>query len=137
LRADLANYPRRTEANQPRSWGSVFSMSTGKMDNTWYERGRGPRWVRKDGTVRGKDTSEVLGRSWTTEVRGMFTEIRGIAGTRASYAPAVQDEDEQAAYHGARGWPTVQGVFRKRFTWLQQYFGRIVQRILQRIAQRG
>jgi hypothetical protein len=137
IKEDLADYPPLTEANQPRSYNSVFSMRTRRPNNTWYERGFGTHTVRSDGSVRDRKTSQILGRTWTTEVRGMFMEIRGIAGTRATYAQAVQDEEDQARFHAARGWPTVQGVFRKRFTWLQAFFGDQIRKILQRIARKG
>lgn len=58
---------------------------------------------------RGKNSkSEKLGQSWTvsTENNGWV----GIVGTSVSYAPLVQDRDEQASYHNITGWKTTYGI---------------------------
>ena len=105
IKRDVAAYPPATEANQPRSF-----TSGGR--NTWYERGYGSRWVRKNGSIGGRHTSELLGRSWTTRVEqgGM----RGVVGNKVSYGPFVQDEGEQAPFHKARGWTTIQQVAKRQ-----------------------
>jgi len=97
----LAQYPSASEANRPRSW-------TPGEDNSWYERGYGSRWVRKDGGIGGASTSETLGKRWTTKARKGADEV--VVGNNASYGPYVQDKEYQPAYHARRGWRTVQGV---------------------------
>lgn len=101
LKGLIAVYPPSSEANKPRSFVS-------KGNNRWYERGFGSKWARKDGSTGSAQTSETLGRSWTEAVdpAGKWAQV----GTRASYAPLVQDRDEQAAFHKDRGWQTAQDV---------------------------
>ena len=69
---------------------------------SWYQRGYGQRWRRKDGSIGGRATSEQLGQRWTTRI-GLTT---AIIGNNASYAPYVHDSKMQARFHGARGWRT-------------------------------
>ena len=52
--------------------------------------------------------SEKLSQSWAMETENYG--FRAIVGTNVSYAPLVQDRDEQTAYHAQGGWITVQGV---------------------------
>jgi len=101
MKSAVAGYPHATAANTPRPFAPG-------ADNRWYERGYGQRWARKDGSVGGKRTSEVLGRSWTTQVANDGSW--GKVGTKASYSPYVQDADRQAGFHKARGWTTIQEV---------------------------
>lgn len=91
----IAVYPPASEANTPNQ-------------RRWYERGWGSKWMRADGTVGGKKSSEMLGRSWTTSVAqdGRSAEV----GTKVTYAQYVQDRDFQPAFHKNRGWRTVQDV---------------------------
>lgn len=116
LRGKLAVYPPDTQANRP----------PGVNGYSWYERGFGTRTI----TGRGYPTSETLGRSWTTQVRGFGQNMRAFAGTRASYAPYVQDAERQAGWHGARGWVTVQEVLRNEEGWIQRFGENMVNRIL-------
>jgi hypothetical protein len=101
LKGLIAVYPPSSEANKPRGFVS-------KGNNRWYERGFGSKWARKDGSIGSAQTSETLGRSWTEAVdpAGKWAQV----GTKASYAPLVQDRDEQAAFHKDRGWLTAQDV---------------------------
>ena len=68
----------------------------------WYQRGYGPRWRRKDGSIGGRKTSEQLGQRWTTRQKG----TGAVVGNAASYSPFVQNEEKQAAVHRAAGWMT-------------------------------
>lgn len=95
VKSKLATYPPSGDANIP-------------YQRRWYERGWGSKWMRADGSVGGNKTSEMLGRSWTTEVNE--TGTRASVGTKVTYAQYVQDADFQAYYHGARGWKTVQDI---------------------------
>lgn len=92
-------YPPATIANSPQN-------PTGK----WYERGYGPKWRTKDGGVHGRKTSKMLGRQWTVAAIGNF---ESVVGNNVPYGPYVQDETEQASFHKAHGWKTVQQVARE------------------------
>lgn len=94
----IATYPPATIANSP-------ANPTGR----WYQRGYGPRWRRKDGSVGGRKTSQQLGQSWTTKV----SNWQAVVGTKATYAPFVQSAEDQAAFHKARGWKTDQDVLQE------------------------
>ncbi len=96
IKNEVATYPRSTLANSP-------------LARTWYERGFGPRWMRRDGSIGGSRTSETLGRRWTTRVSSNEARI----GNNASYAPFVQGRDQQAAFHARRGWKTLEDVGEK------------------------
>lgn len=126
----IAEYPAASEANSPREFNGYYSLASHKALNRWYERGYGPRWVRKDGSIGGAKTSETLGRRWTTRVkeRGM----RGVVGNNASYAPFVQDADRQATFHQKRGWRTVQDAVREK----RDAVVRIIQDAVHRIMAR-
>lgn len=54
----------------------------------------------------------TLGRSITTQVRELGTQMVGVIGTNVVYAPYVIDEKRQAAMHSGRWW-TLQAVVRK------------------------
>lgn len=92
LQNEIAPYPRATEANSP-------SNPTGR----WYERGYGRRWLRKDGTIGGAKTSQMLGRRWAIHAVGATGHS---VGNNATYAPYVHASEEQASFHGRRGWKT-------------------------------
>lgn len=111
----IAQYPPSTDANVP-------------FQRRWYERGYGPKWMRKDGTVNGSHTSEVLGRSWTT--RTTDGGLGGIVGTKATYARAVQDRDKQAAFHARRGWRTVQDWVEQRGDVVKGWIEKRIQQII-------
>ena len=94
IKGKIAKYPSASEANMPNS-------------RRWYQRGYGPKWKLKDGTVHGRKTSETLSKRWTTEERnGGLTQV---VGNNASYAIYVQGE-EQAAFHEKRGWNTAEDI---------------------------
>lgn len=95
LHGVIAPYPPSSEANQARGW-------TRGGRNSWYERGFGAKWVTKNGGVHGKQTSQTLGRSWQIRATG----TGAVVGTGASYAPFVQHDGQQAAFHAKRGWIT-------------------------------
>ena len=71
-------------------------------DPSWYERGYGGRYRRRDGRVTGRRTSEMLGRRWSVTARG-----RGaVVENSASYAPFVHNAERQNRVLGTRGWVT-------------------------------
>jgi len=92
IQGEIAPYPPATSANRPKGPGSK-----------WYERGFGTKWMLKDGTVRGKKTSQTLGRRWGIKGKGA---IGAVLGNIATYSPYVHSHEEQAKYHGKRGWVT-------------------------------
>jgi len=99
IKGAVATYPPATSANRPGGPGS-----------RWYQRGYGPRWMRKSGGVGGRKTSQTLGRRWSIVKRGAWVRV---IGNNVSYGPYVQDEDKQAGFHKARGWLTIQGAVEK------------------------
>lgn len=102
LRGKISVYPQETEANKPKT------TFVPKGNNSWYERGYGSKWVEKDGTIDGRQTSQTLGRSWTEAVdaAGKWASL----GAKATYGPYVQDADSQTAAHKKHGWVTAQDV---------------------------
>lgn len=126
----IAEYPLATEANQPRGFNSYYSLADRRAINRWYERGYGPRWARKDGSVGGSRTSETLGRRWTTRVED--NGMRGVVGNNASYAPWVQDAERQATFHAARGWRTVQDAVQAKRGEVVRLLQNAVNRIMAR-----
>ena len=102
LKATVSTYPPASEANMPRGFGSAVSIATKKAQNRWYKRGYGPQWSRKDGSVGGRKTSEMLNRSWGIKRLRWGMQL----GSRASYSPVVHHHEEQASFHKARGWVT-------------------------------
>jgi hypothetical protein len=91
IKGKIAIYANSSEANTPNQ-------------RRWYERGYGPKWLRKDGSMGSRKTSETLGRKWTTESRN--NGLTQVVGNNVSYAPYVQSEENQAGFHKARGWKT-------------------------------
>lgn len=82
---------------------SPYPAAPSNNGEYWYERGYGPRWKRKDGSIGGRKTSETLGRRWDIQERGRNTII---ASNSASYAGWVHDSVDQAKIHEATGWHT-------------------------------
>jgi len=122
----LRKYPARrygakadfVSAKQARAF--FVKMSTGEIEVP-YRRGQSPG-------------SERLGASWTmATVVSPSQGIRGVLGTRVSYAKYVQDEDWQTAMHKTTGWPTIQGVVRDKADDIVAFFGRMIDQILARI----
>lgn len=121
LKNGVATYPPETEANQPRSPNTVFSIKTHKPINRWYVRGRGTVTC----TGRVYLTSEDLGHQWTVTVSGLTAEI----GNAVSYGPYVQGA-EQVWYHGARGWKTIFHVVREKTAEVSKLIWVTVDRLL-------
>ena len=94
IKGKVDQYPPASGANAQKAHGG------------WYERGFGSKYRRLDGAITGRKTSETLGRKWTVKQ----TRDETVVGNNVSYGPYVQDEDEQAGFHKARGWKTIQTV---------------------------
>lgn len=93
---------------------ATVANSSSNPSGRWYQRGYGPRWRRKDGSLGGRKTSETLGRKWTSEERnGGLTQV---IGNNVSYGPWVQSSEQvggkgpQARFHQAHGWKTDEQV---------------------------
>lgn len=93
----IAKYPPETSANRP----------PGNNGYSWYERGFGRRTI----TGKAYPTSQMLGRKWTSQIfdRGR----KGVVGNNVTYAPAVQKDGYQAAFHARNGWKTDATVARE------------------------
>ena len=102
VKREVAEYPPQSEANIPRGFGSAVSIGTRQSANRWYQRGYGPRWARKDGSVGGRKSSEMLNRSWMVGRNRMGAFVASLA----SYSPVVHHYKEQASFHKRRGWVT-------------------------------
>jgi len=94
IKGKVDTYPKSTSANSP-------------SQQRWYERGYGPRWKRRDGSVGGRKTSETLGRRWT--IASEASGLRQVIGNNVSYGIYVQGE-KQAHFHADRGWQTTEQV---------------------------
>lgn len=97
IKGVVSQYPPATEANNS------------AMDR-WYQRGYGPRWRRRDGSIGGSKTSEALGRKWAQESRN--DGLTQVIGNNTSYGPWVQAAEKsgvkgpQAGFHREHGWKT-------------------------------
>jgi hypothetical protein len=70
--------------------------------NRWYQRGYGPKWRRKDGSIGGRKTSQMLNRRWS-----VVRETWGaLVGNPVTYAHWVHSSKEQAAIHRRNNWKT-------------------------------
>jgi len=110
----VKEYPDSTEANTP---GQA----------RWYERGYGPRWLRKDGSWGGSKTSEVLGKQWA--VKSKNKGLTWIIGNPVSYGKYVHGE-EQASFHGPRGWKKIEDVAKEESDTILKFVKDRVDKIL-------
>ena len=117
VRGEIAEYPAATAANMPGGY-------------SWYERGFGTRTR----TGLAYPTSENLGRSWTTQVRSGMADWRGIVGTNVSYAGFVQGE-EQAGFHGARGWKKAGDVLAGKAAAIKRLFQAALGRLVRKMSR--
>jgi hypothetical protein len=117
VKGKISEYPPSTIANYE-----------GNPTGRWYERGYGPKWARKDGSWGGRKTSETLGRKWTTAERN--AGLTQVIGNNASYAPYVHDAEEQAKFHGDRGWLTDEEVLRNEGDEVLEFIQREVEKEL-------
>ena len=90
IHGKIAPYPPASAANMPGGPGSQ-----------WYERGYGPRWMTMRGQIRGRRTSQTLGRRWSVSGWG---RIGAVVRNIASYSPFVHSHEQRAWFHKRRGW---------------------------------
>lgn len=140
VQKDLKEYPPKSEANQPRTFNSAYSLTGARGNrrlgrviaraaNSWYQRGYGTKWARKDGSIGGYASSKKLGGQWNVKVSAHGKVIEGIVGNLVPYGPFVQDKEQQAWYHARRKWPTVQGVLENRTRQIMDFFEQAVRRL--------
>ena len=108
LREVLVVYPPTTAGNQPRGFNTVRSAVTGKFNNVWYERNKGSRWARMDGTTGMRNNSQKLSKNWSQKAEN--AGLTQIVGTEVTYAPYVMSQDKQTIVHQSHGWKTVQTI---------------------------
>jgi len=108
IKDKIKKYPPSTQANSPRGFNSFYSLGNRRPNNRWYERGYGPRWARKDGSIGGRKTSEDLINKWGIAERA--GGLQQVIGNNASYSIYVHSADDQARFHGRRGWKTDEQV---------------------------
>lgn len=101
VRDRMAAYPPEGRWNRPDGPGS-----------RWYQRLFGPRWMRADGSIGGRDTSERLQRSWQATVGEKGKHVVGRVYTTVSYAPYVQG-NKQPWFHKRHGWKTAKQIVRR------------------------
>ena len=130
VKGKIAKYPRSTFANKPRGFNSVYSMTSRRALNSWYQRGYGTKWVRKDGSVKGSKTSENLGKKWTSKYNKDRFEAK--VGNNASYAIFAQGpkQDGQAKHMARIGWKSIDTVAEKETKRVQEYVYEAVRRAI-------
>jgi len=146
VRGDLREYPPATEANSP-------TNPTGR----WYERGFGPRWIRKrvyhagvlpvgterkqvlklmrGGAIGGSNTSEVLGKQWYQTVQDIPGGVVGVLGNKASYAGAVQGQEQLPVFKRI-GWKTVTAAITEAIPAITAELQSANQKFLERLTKR-
>jgi len=114
VKVKMAVYPPQGEWKTPK-----------QFPGRWYQRGFGPRWARKDGSIGGANTSENLQHQWKVQLAPRTVTIEN----EVSYAAYVQDADEQADFHKAHGWQTDQDVIDEleRNRYVEHTIGREIQ----------
>jgi len=99
----LAPYPAATEANWP---VYHFGPHTKPANyGRWYRRGYGPQWSRKDGSIGGSATSEMMDRRWGISV-SMANRTSALLTNSASYAKYLHSADDQVGWAAERDWKT-------------------------------
>ena len=75
----------------------------------------------------------TLGRSITSEVKGIGGEIRGIVGTNIPYAPYVLSAAKQAAVHVGR-WKTLTAHATEQKGKVEEFFAQATEAITKELA---
>ena len=90
----LMQYPG--PSNSPVKWAS-------KKQRAWYFAMRNKAGLDAKYTRISDPMSQKLRQSWAVKAWG---DASAIVGTRVTYAPYVQGEDDQSPQHAATGWET-------------------------------
>ena len=74
---------------------------------SWYERKQGSAYLRKDGRITIRPTSQRLGSQWSVKTQSRPGEVVAIVGNKANrYNIYVHSAEKQARVMAARGWRT-------------------------------
>lgn len=117
VQREVARYPRPPKAGD-------FPGFKSSKQRRWFF------WAMQNGkiTVPYRRTG-TLGKSWTTEVHSLASDLQGIVGNVRPYAPYVQDDERQAAIHKGR-WGTVQDAVRRKANEVINLFKQEIARII-------
>jgi hypothetical protein len=74
----------------------------------WYQRKFGPRYMRKDGTTGGRNTSQNLQVSWNYEIGA--DDYSSSVFTPVTYAPYLFDPEKRVGWAAAHGWQDVNEI---------------------------
>lgn len=85
-----------------------WNSAPGINGRGWYQRQFGPRWLRRDGTTGGRNTSERLQKNWRTEISNDV--YSASVYTPVSYAPFLYDPAQRASWAAAHGWATIDQI---------------------------
>jgi hypothetical protein len=80
-----------------------------KGNNVWYQRQFGTRYMRKNGTFGGKNTSQKLQKNWFTEIQ-KEDEFSASVYTEVTYAPYLYDPAQRVGWAASHGWQTVDEI---------------------------
>ena len=76
----------------------------------------------------------TLGRSITSEIKGIGGEIRGIVGTAIPYAPYVLSTAKQAAIHKGR-WKRMAQHAKEQKGKIEEFFAKAAEAITRKLAR--
>ena len=84
----------------------------GGPGSSWYVRGQGSKYKRKDGTIRSYNNSEDLGQSWT--MKGQQSPPKITIGNDTSYGIWVKDPEKQSRVMKGFNWKNTDEDVKKR-----------------------
>jgi hypothetical protein len=79
-----------------------------KGNNKWYQRKFGSRYLRKDGTTGGRNTSQNLQTSWQSQLAADDYFISTF--TAVTYAPYLYDPAQRVGWAAGHGWQDVNEI---------------------------
>ena len=112
----VAAYPPEGPWNRPR------------REKPWYQRHFGPRWYRADGSIGGRNTSELLQKSWKRRAARDQARI----WTNVTYAPYLLDEARQVHWARSHGWKTTKEIAAR---WERERLARVVEDALRKMKE--
>ena len=77
-----------------------------KGNNRWYQRLYGSRYMRKDGSIGGRNSSQQLQKNWHTQVSSAEETFTGHVFTDVTYAPYLLDPSRRVSWAAGHGWKT-------------------------------
>jgi hypothetical protein len=73
------------------------------LGSSWYVRGRGTQYMKKDGTISNYGGSQDLGQRWTQSI---LSDTKAIIGNNVDYGPYVKDPNLQSKMMEDFNWKT-------------------------------